>query len=415
MEKKEILDYVEKNSHEISDTVLAILQEHLPEDSNQNMSQRLALRIQDLKTDESKKNTSFEGVLKINESVRKLLSSFSNLDGRKSIHARSELKKRFPFLDYAEQVKIIDAFVKKGKDIDVRWVASYLIHDVYWKDDYLDTVVKVWKQEYDNWYLTKLVALRASSSCLRDFLRIYSSQRVENKRFRYDLLAGRLAAEDSSFVIDKSQLSPMQYVFCCAKAKRSISHEEAAAGFYSCILTSFNQLGWNFYTIESAIWNMKKVTYFFNCLQSWGMIQEIIEFNDWILRISRVVKQKMYQWQGMDDRSEYEKYIHQVLVPCYSPEKYGVLSLSPYEYRTFVNSFEEWKKTYHRFVVYYLIDKSLVSETDLENRRKNVSWEITEPYVQCLEDGSGISGMSISDSEEWSLNDFSSCVDYVPF
>lgn len=380
MENAAIIDYLSKNYRNISDDFFSIVIQDIPEES---LSPLLLTRLHLIKEKENdnQRHAVVEEVVCKNESIRSLLTSFANPHGRKGVHARSELKKRFPYLDYSDQRKIIDAFVKKGRQIDMIWVAKYLLHDIYWKDDYLNAVIKAWEHELDNWWLTKLMVLRAPSDYLRDFVSRYSACKADFgnvKKFRYDLFATRLGLEDTSFVIDKSLFSPMQYVFCCAKLNRKITHEEAAAGFYDCIFTALNQFGWHF-CIMNEVWDFKKVTFFFTCLRNWGMMREIMEFNDWILLVSKVLAQKMHERGNKNDEWLYKIYLQRSLLPKYFPEEYGVPSLCPFEYKAIEQSFDEWKISYnHQGISFYLIDKTLVDVDVLAARKQSAN--ITETF-----------------------------------
>ncbi len=379
MENAAIIDYISRNS--VSNALFSILIQDIPEEL---LSQDLLDWRNYVKTNLREPKIT-EEVISKNESIRSLLTSYANPHGRKGVHARCELKKRFPYLDYSDQRKIIDAFVKKGRQIDVKWVAQYLQHDIYWKDDYLNTVIQTWEQDLSNWLLTKLVVMRAPSDYLRDFINRYSAGKFDlynGKKFRYDLFATRLCSEDVSFVLDKSLLSPMQYVFCCAKSNRKITHEEAAAGFYSCVVTALNQFGWRFSTLNE-LWDLKKVTYFFTCLRDWGMFQEIIEFNNWMRVVSNVLNQKMQKRKDEDDEWLYRIYLQRTVLPKYFPEEYGVPSLSSFEYKAIEKSFDEWKISYnHQGISFYLIDKTLVDADVLEARKQSAVFCITESFVE---------------------------------
>ena len=253
-----ITDYVLANLPDISITVLNVLVQQLPDEEKTKVREAVEeLRKKELRPYDSKWNSvkydfpSYEVSSKEdfpkNKTIETLLRWFNNPKSKKIQLARMELHKRFPFQSYLQQRKIMDAVMQRGSKIDVLWAAKHLLQKVYWKDEYLDTILSVWKTEKTNWKLAKIISVHASKECVRECVTFYNPQKPKDKYpndYAYDLLITRAALDDSQFVIDKNTLTPMQYVFTCAKVNRKISHNDAIGGFYSCIAISFNKFGW---------------------------------------------------------------------------------------------------------------------------------------------------------------------------
>lgn len=331
MNNQELTDYIEKNINEINITTLNVLVQLLPTADKEKIKKTIEkiwpdkFNSQYVEYDYTTFQFSKDNIPK-NESIRTLLSMFNNSKSGKIIHARRELKKRFPYQDYPVQRKILDAIVKKGTKLDITWASPYLSNDNYWKAEYLDTVIKIWENDTTKWRLTKVVSERASSDYIRDYLEKHHSNTKSNATV-YNLFATRIAEEDPSFVIDKKQLFPMQYVFCCAKTNRKISHDDAIAGFYNCIADSFNRLYFDFDDFDDCIRYRKKIRFFFYCLRDLGMVQEIVECNEWITKVSRAIKQSMIDKFGKlvatsEREKRYKTFLHKSIIPQNFPSEY---------------------------------------------------------------------------------------------
>ena len=358
MTPQQITSYIIQNIHEIPISVLNVLVQQLSEAEKTKVKEAINALEQkeveernlwNVKYDYTQFEPKNEESPK-NETIETLLRWFNNPKSKKIQLARMELHKRFPFQSYLQQRKIMDAVMQRGSKIDVLWAAKHLLQKVYWKDEYLDTILSVWKTEKTNWKLAKIISVHASKECVRECVTFYNPQKPKDKYpndYAYDLLITRAALDDSQFVIDKNTLTPMQYVFTCAKVNRKISHNDAIGGFYSCIAISFNKFGWRCLDFDFNIREIKTIKYFFYCLSDLGMLQEIVQCNDWIMNVSKTIRSKMVDQYGEnilqkhrlnEEQEKYKIYLHQNVIPQLFPNDYkGFLAVNYSDY-----SYEKW-------------------------------------------------------------------------
>ncbi|MBR4116299.1 MAG: hypothetical protein IKK40_09835, partial [Bacteroidales bacterium] len=174
----------------------------------------------------------------------------------------------------------------------------------------------------------------------------------------YDLFATRAATDYKNFVADKKMLTPMQYVFWCVTNNRKFTHDDAIAGFYSCMAISFNSAHWEFEDIYVLVQN-KKIKYFFHCLRNMGMSQEIMECNNWLVLVSKAIWEKMVKKYGDEiqtkeyyyyerEQKKYKDYLHQSVIPPLFPKEHKYIknegkSISVLDKDYSKYSFEEWQ------------------------------------------------------------------------
>lgn len=252
-----------------------------------------------------------EKTKKANLPLRQLLDSFSISKGEQLKNTRLQLQKRFDGQSFADQELIIDAFMKKGTKTDVVWCSKYLIEEyadtiifqddifevvgqLFWKDEYLDTVKHYWEQDMENYKLLKVITQFDSPEYLKRKIRD-----IENKceglidGVAYPGLLLKVC-EDKSYSLPKGRLTPFQYVYISAKTDRTISIEEAKAAlawaannetFWSShfVRNLQGQLVFRDYkysTLGLALWSLSKL----------GHYSVIITFNEWIKVVISVLE-----------------------------------------------------------------------------------------------------------------------------
>ena len=354
MNPTHITDYILANLPDISITAFNVLVQQLPDEEKAKIQDAVEeLRKKEFFHYNSKWNNvnydaityelSKEEEFPKNEPIETLLRWFNNPRSKKNQYARFALRKRFLFQSLSVQKKIMDALMQKGYKGDVKWATKYLHHDMFWNDSYLDAVIAVWETEKTrSWMLARVVAKRAPKEFVKHVAETFSSinnlvlnpwyKKPTTATYVYDLFATRAASDYKDFVADKKMLTPMQYVFWCAKTNRNITHDDAIAGFYSCMAISFNSVNWEFDDIGDCEQNIKKIKYFFHCLRTKGMFQEIMECNDWLMLVSKTIQKKMVEKYGIDieredyfytnSQEKYRKYLHQSVIPQLFPEEY---------------------------------------------------------------------------------------------
>ena len=370
MDSKQITSYIIQNIHEIPVSVLNVLVQQLPEEEKAKVKDAINALESDERYRRGLGNVRYdyttyefkEEVFPKNETIETLLRWFNNPKCKKVQQARWELRRRFPYQTYSQQRKIMDAIMHRGSKIDVKWAVQYLQHDMFWKDEYLNTVISVWKTENLNWKFAQIISTRATIDYVRELADscplieedAYGSF-LYNKNVSqsniYSIFATRVAKEDSQFVIDKNKLMPMQYIFTCAKVNRKVTHNEAIDGFFSCMAISLNRIHWMFDNFDDCMRNIKKIKYFFHYLRDLEMFQEIIQCNDWIMDVSATIRSKMVERYGenilqkhrlSEEQEKYKTYLHQSIISQQFPNDYK--DFLEVDYSNF--TFESWKEKF---------------------------------------------------------------------
>ena len=337
MDNNTIKEYILQNKNNIQDTILYALFHQLSEENRKEVRNEIFLFSRESEntigqSSEEYISPIFQDFPK-NPAIETLYRWFNNPKSKKIQQARYILRERFPYQSYSVQKKIIDIFIKRGSRTDVKWAAKYLLKKMFWKDDYLSAVKKVWQLEKDNWMLAQIVSTKASIDFIESIIDDIPTNEINtimgSISFHYDLFATRLAIEKPDYVIDKTKMLPMQYIICCAKANRKVTHEEAIEGFYDCIAVFFNRLH-DFYEILCS----KTFNLFFYCLRDLGMAQEIMECSDWIIKVSNLIQKRMSNLFSIDfdfnnrnmyldpQQARYRYYINQSVVRQCFPKEY---------------------------------------------------------------------------------------------
>ena len=158
---------------------------------------------------------------KRNAPVATLIRQFCNKKSGKVSTARNELRKRFDYLDWRQQKKIMEAFLHSAPS-DRQWVYPKLLR--LWEDSYEETIQRLWEEYHEE---------RCSWLIVRHFPRKYIMDHLN------ELLTGRNyfficlrfgSLED--FQIEKDQLTPFDYLYLMYTLEREMTDEEAMNCFY---------------------------------------------------------------------------------------------------------------------------------------------------------------------------------------
>ncbi len=165
-----------------------------------------------------------------NRPVRTLINEFSKKDSGKVSAARYELKRRFDYLDWKDQKKIIPLFLNSCAS-DRKWVYPKLLN--LWDESFSDYIVSNWEKYHEercSWIVVRYLPL----SYLKNYMEELSKGR------NYYFLCKRFA-QDKDFVVDKTKfIYPCDYLSVLAERKETISDSEAIE-----ILLTLLQDGWN--------------------------------------------------------------------------------------------------------------------------------------------------------------------------
>ena len=161
---------------------------------------------------------------KRNTPVATLIKNYINKKSGKVPASRKEIQKRFDYLDWKDQKKIMQAFLESGK-ADRLWAYTKLLDN--WDKSFEPRIKELWEQSHEgiiSWVVT------------HHFPTKYLSQNID--KFTddrdYYFICLRLA-EDKSFIIDRSKLSITDYLSVLYHTDRPLSDDEARDLLYKTV------------------------------------------------------------------------------------------------------------------------------------------------------------------------------------
>lgn len=159
--------------------------------------------------------------VKRNKSINQLLKDYNTIG--KKVKARVELKQRVPYASFAEQKKVLCAFLD-GVSVDRLFALRYL--ETHWDEFYTPYVEKVWSQFRDR-EAAKVITHHFPT----DFITSHQSELSSD----YSYLQVRLRLPAFA-PIDRSKLSSSAFLYLCARQSLPISDKEAERLFYQVML-----------------------------------------------------------------------------------------------------------------------------------------------------------------------------------
>jgi len=166
----------------------------------------------------------FDKEKKRNTPVVTLIKNYINKKSGKVAESREEIQRRFDYLDWKEQKKIIRAFLDSGKT-DRQWAYSKVID--YWDKSFEPQIKKLWEQHHEK---------KCSWAVIRHFPIEYINQNIDiftgNRDYYFICL--RLA-EAKDFVIDREKLSKTDYLAVLYHTRRDIETADAENLLYEIV------------------------------------------------------------------------------------------------------------------------------------------------------------------------------------
>lgn len=161
---------------------------------------------------------------KRNTPIVTLIRHYTDKKGGKVAASRDEIQRRFPFLDWKDQKKLILAFLASGKT-DRHWAYRQIMD--YWDNAFEAPVKALWEQYHEE---------RCAWLVVRFFPKAYLLQHFDllTQGRNYYFACLRLA-QDKTFPIDRSKLSHTDYLALLYHTHRSLSHEEATDLLYQIV------------------------------------------------------------------------------------------------------------------------------------------------------------------------------------
>lgn len=161
---------------------------------------------------------------KRNTPIATLIKNYVNKRSRKVAESREEIQRRFDYLDWKDQKKIILAFLDSGKK-DRQWAYSKTLD--YWDKSFEPKIRDLWERLHEG---------KCSWTVIRYFPVEYLSENIEKftEERDYYFVCLRLA-KDMAFEIDKSKLSNTDYLAVIYHTGRSIEKMEAERLLYKTV------------------------------------------------------------------------------------------------------------------------------------------------------------------------------------
>jgi len=166
-----------------------------------------------------------------NERVDELLERYATVIGKEMEPVRDALRTRFDYMSFAEQKKVVRAFLTRGYVNDMVYCCK-VMNDAHWKKEYLDILepffVRMITHNTKKAYVVAKVIVRHSS---QEFIR-ESIGRLDYEGVRGDLMMTlqvllMACKEDPKKVLKQAKLEPDDYVYVMAKRGKKVSEEEA--------------------------------------------------------------------------------------------------------------------------------------------------------------------------------------------
>ena len=159
-----------------------------------------------------------------NTPVATLIRRYTNKKSGKVVDARIEIQRRFDYLDWKDQKKILFAFLESGKS-DRDWAYLKLLD--FWDEVFGPKVKELWEQLHEE---------KCSWVVIHHFPAEYLSENIDqfSGKRNYYFICLRLA-RDKNFVIDKEKLSPKDYLAVLYHTNRKIDRDEAENLLYETV------------------------------------------------------------------------------------------------------------------------------------------------------------------------------------
>ena len=282
-------------------------------------------------------------MIELNRPVTTLMKEFTCHDKQKKAEARKELHRRFDYLDYNIQKKILLAHLDSTKN-DRQWAYPRLLD--YWDTSFIAPVLNVWDKYHET---------RCSWAIVQHFPKEYIIEHIEELASierNYYYICLRFGGDDH-FVIDKKRLLPFDLIRVAFKTGMPISHDEAMWSVFSIIEQACNDTdyigsfaeGYVFFSpgndrfTNFSLANISNLEYAYYYLSKMGMTSEMKEIDIWIDVVNEVLDENE-DWISLNKKvlSDYsfnyeaEKIVTRILYNLI-PFKYKQRELAPKTFR----------------------------------------------------------------------------------
>ena len=258
---------------------------------------------------------------KKNASLMDLLSAYSMREKGKVVVSRKELRKRFDYCSYGEQILIISAFMDSHIKKDIEWCCRYLEEDNYWKNSYLEILYIQWEEHKDNYNLAKAIIPHLDDKGLKEMIQLLDPDNEEERKVRRAAIIQ--IANDTTVDLHDYNLSPSDFVYISAKTRRSVTEDNTLeAIFFTVAEIIAKQYGVFTFTFnESHNLNIELDNkYILWAVGKLKCANALMEYAEWMINVTYTVENHLRENKEM---SPYDV-IHSTLKDLF-PEKFGYL------------------------------------------------------------------------------------------
>ena len=161
---------------------------------------------------------------KRNSPIATLIKNYVNKNSGKVSASREEIQRRFNWLDWKDQKKILTAFLDSGRS-DREWAYGKVLD--YWDESFMPKVKALWETYHEykcSWSVIRYFPL--------EYIKEHISEFADERDYYFICL--RLA-KDNDYVIDRTKLTDRDYLAVLWHTGRTISDDEARDTLFSII------------------------------------------------------------------------------------------------------------------------------------------------------------------------------------
>ena len=161
---------------------------------------------------------------KRNSPIATLIKNYVNKNSGKVSVSREEIQRRFNWLDWKDQKRILTVFLDSGRS-DRKWAYGKVLD--YWDEAFMPKVKELWETYHE---------YKCSRSVIRYFPIDYILEHIEDftDERDYFFICLRLA-KDKSFVIDRAKLSNTDYLAVLYHTDRYITADDARDTIFTIV------------------------------------------------------------------------------------------------------------------------------------------------------------------------------------
>lgn len=260
---------------------------------------------------------------KRNTPVATLIKNYLNKKSGKVAVSRDEIQRRFEYLDWKDQKKILMASLDSCKS-DRYWAYRKLLN--YWDKSFEPKVKEVWE---------KLHEPMCSKPIIRFFPITYVKEHLDSFTEERDFYYISIRfAEDPNYVIEKNKLSKAEYLGVLYYSGRTISSEEANDILYE-IVHDLCIEGFSYHDMQNVNYtegrispnNFRNIDYAKYYLGEMNNCQAVWVFEDWAKKVQKYILEStdykaIMSWENPFDCTDLQikllrKYSYLALSPQY--------------------------------------------------------------------------------------------------